>query len=115
MLHRPDSNPERHRRKLKACLEKGIDLVQVFNEVATFEQLAFEKLLAYKMGKLKWPTNQRWYPHTITYDLLNGWPDHLIEIGYEIQEVLPPVAHEFMLNKDPRKYYDAGSLVLKVL
>jgi len=66
ILHRPDSNPERHRRKLKACLEKGIDLVQVFNEVATFEQLAFEKLLAYKMGKLKWPTNQRWYPHTMS-------------------------------------------------
>lgn len=118
-----ENNPEKHLYKFNACKEQGIELLQVFNELATFEHLAFEKLLAFKMGKLKWPTGQRWYPAEIIYDLLNGWPEHLLEMGYKIQEQLPPEEHWFNLNtkrlleegnfkEGHRKFYDCGYLRL---
>ncbi len=126
-LDNPVPNQNRHLDKTKACQEKEIDLIHIFEDEYLNDQDTIELLLKRKLGLEFWPIYTQDIVH---WNLNHGNLPEQLQKDYKVIKTIPPRANYFksgtfkisqwtshkteeeLYSAGYRKYYDCGSLTL---
>ncbi len=127
-FHKPEVKPNRHLDKTKECEEKGIDLIQIFEDIYTTDLEEIELLLQRKLGLVKWSQDSK----EIVWSKNYGKVPEIILKNYNVVKIKGPTIRYFYKNtpyktsvwsqwktdrevftNGYRKYYDCGSIELE--